>query len=160
MPFLSPAKLLVILVVALVVLGPDKLPRMARQIGSLWADFRRFRQKLESEVRGNLPDLSSVDTISQAVRSPLSILDTLADSHDRNDLPAEPVDREAPYGSESPLGPGTGLGSSSGLSDMANPAEVEGQPLSAFEVPNTGPVTIGHFVRAGGGALYDDPRMN
>ena len=33
-PFLSPAKLLVILVVALVVLGPDKLPRVAKQIGA------------------------------------------------------------------------------------------------------------------------------
>ena len=37
---LSPAKLLVILVVALVVLGPDKLPKVAKQIGSLWSDFR------------------------------------------------------------------------------------------------------------------------
>ena len=41
-PFLSPAKLLVILVVALVVLGPDKLPRVAKQIGGdLWGDFRK-----------------------------------------------------------------------------------------------------------------------
>lgn len=79
--FLSPEKVLVILVVALVVLGPDRLPHMARQAGKLWNDFRTFRQRLESDVRGNFPDLPSVDTISQAVRSPLSFLDTLADSH-------------------------------------------------------------------------------
>ncbi len=79
--FLSPAKLLVILVVALVVLGPDKLPKVARQIGGLWGDFRKLRDRLESEVRGTFPDLPSTDTISQAVRSPLSFLDTLADSH-------------------------------------------------------------------------------
>lgn len=42
MPFLSPAKLLVILVIALVVLGPDKLPKVARQIGGLWGDFREI----------------------------------------------------------------------------------------------------------------------
>ncbi len=81
MPFLSPAKLLVILVVALLVLGPDKLPKMAKQIGGLWGDFRKFRERLESDVRGNFPDLPSTETITQAVRSPLSFLDNLADSH-------------------------------------------------------------------------------
>ena len=81
MPFLSPAKLLVILVVALVVLGPDKLPKVAKQIGGFWGDFRRFRERLESDVRGTFPDLPSTDTIAQAVRSPLSFLDRLADSH-------------------------------------------------------------------------------
>jgi TatA/E family protein of Tat protein translocase len=80
-PFLSPAKLLVILVVALIVLGPDKLPKVARQIGSLWGDFRLFRERLESEVRGTFPDLPSTETITQAVRSPLSLPRHLADSH-------------------------------------------------------------------------------
>ena len=81
MDFLSPAKLLVILVVALVVLGPDKLPKVAKQIGSLWGDFRKFRERLESDVRNNFPDLPSTETITHAVRSPLSFLDTLADTH-------------------------------------------------------------------------------
>ena len=80
--FLSPEKLMVILVVALVVLGPDKLPQVAKQIGQLWGDFRRFRHRLESDVRGSFPELPSVDTISHAVRSPLSFLDKLADSHE------------------------------------------------------------------------------
>jgi Sec-independent protein translocase protein TatA len=80
MDFLSPAKLLVILVVALAVLGPDKLPALAKQVGSLWRDFSRFREKLESDVRGSFPDLPSTETISHAVRSPLSFLDTLADA--------------------------------------------------------------------------------
>jgi Sec-independent protein translocase protein TatA len=79
--FLSPVKLLVILVVALAVLGPDTLPKVAKQIGGFWGEFKRFRQKLESEVRGSFPDLPSTDTITQAVRSPLSFLDTLADGH-------------------------------------------------------------------------------
>lgn len=78
MPFLSPAKLLVILVMALVVLGPDKLPKVAKQIGGLWGDVRAFRQKLEAEVRGSLPDLPSTDTMARAMRSPLSLLDDLA----------------------------------------------------------------------------------
>ena len=60
-PFLSPAKILVVLLIAIVVLGPDKLPKVARQVGSLWGDFRRLRQRLETDVRGNFPDLPSTD---------------------------------------------------------------------------------------------------
>ena len=40
--------------VALIVLGPEKLPQMTRQIGKAWGDFRRFREHLEGEVRGAL----------------------------------------------------------------------------------------------------------
>lgn len=78
---LSPVKILIVLVVALIVLGPDKLPSMARQIGAAWADLRRWRERLEHEVRGSFPDLPSTAAISEAVRSPLSFLDRLADEH-------------------------------------------------------------------------------
>ena len=84
MPFLSPAKLLVILVVALIVLGPEKLPQVARQLGALWSDFRAFRDRLESQVRDTFPDLPSTDRITQAVRSPITFLDGLADTHQAN----------------------------------------------------------------------------
>ena len=84
MPFLSPAKLLVILVVALIVLGPEKLPQVARQLGALWGDFRAFRDRLESQVRDTFPDLPSTDRITQAVRSPITFLDGLADTHQAN----------------------------------------------------------------------------
>ncbi|HEX6475643.1 MAG TPA: twin-arginine translocase TatA/TatE family subunit [Acidimicrobiales bacterium] len=50
----GPAKILIVLTVALIVLGPEKLPQMTRQIGKAWGDFRRFREHLESEVRGAL----------------------------------------------------------------------------------------------------------
>jgi sec-independent protein translocase protein TatB len=81
--FLDPAKVLVILIVALVVLGPDKLPGVARQMGAAWGELRKFRQKLESEVRGTFPDLPSTQQVAQAVRSPLAFLDQLADAHER-----------------------------------------------------------------------------
>jgi TatA/E family protein of Tat protein translocase len=45
---LSPAKLLVVLVIALIVLGPDKLPQVARQIGAAWHDLRDWRSRIES----------------------------------------------------------------------------------------------------------------
>jgi sec-independent protein translocase protein TatB len=50
----GPAKILIVLTVALIVLGPERLPQMARQIGKAWGDFRRFREHLEGEVRGAL----------------------------------------------------------------------------------------------------------
>jgi Sec-independent protein translocase protein TatA len=77
-PFLSPAKVIIILVVALAVLGPEALPRAARQIGGLWADLKRLRRSLETEVRDSFPDLPSTETITRAVRSPLSLLDHLS----------------------------------------------------------------------------------
>lgn len=80
MPFLSPAKILIILVVALVVLGPEKLPKVAHDVGRYWSEFQKFRQRMEDEVRANMPDLPSTSTIVQAVRSPISFLDGLAAS--------------------------------------------------------------------------------
>lgn len=48
---ITPLKILIILVVALVVLGPDRLPRLARQVASAWGDLQRFRRQMSSEVR-------------------------------------------------------------------------------------------------------------
>ncbi len=80
---LSPAKLLVILVIALIVLGPEKLPQVARQIGAAWHDLRQWRSRIESEVRGTFPSLPPTHEVAQAVRSPLAFLDRLADEHER-----------------------------------------------------------------------------
>jgi TatA/E family protein of Tat protein translocase len=88
---LSPAKLLVLLVVALIVLGPEKLPQVARQLGAAWGDFRRFRARLESDVRGAFPDLPATHEVAQAVRSPLAFLDRLADEHEKGKAGGDPV---------------------------------------------------------------------
>ncbi len=58
---LDPAKLLVILVLALILLGPERLPRAARQIGAFWHDLTRLRERLEREVRDAVPDLDLPD---------------------------------------------------------------------------------------------------
>lgn len=81
MLLLSPPKLLMILVVALIVLGPDKLPSAARRVGAMWSEFKRWRTHLETEVRSAFPDLPSTTEIARAVRSPITMLDRLADEH-------------------------------------------------------------------------------
>ena len=56
---LDPGKLLVIAVVAIILLGPDRLPQVARQVGGAWRSFNEFRHRMESEVRSSMPDLPS-----------------------------------------------------------------------------------------------------
>jgi Tat protein translocase TatB subunit len=44
-------EILVILLVALVVLGPERLPGVARQLGNAMGEVRKFRGGLEREIR-------------------------------------------------------------------------------------------------------------
>ncbi len=141
MPFLSPAKLLVILVVAVVVLGPDKLPMVAKQIGGFWGDFRRFRGKLESEVRGNFPDLPPTDTIHQAVRSPLSFLNNLADTHDSEKATTASFQR-------------------SPVINRPNGRVTVGEGPNSMPGAIADPSDAVHSVRSNGEVVPDDPGMN
>jgi sec-independent protein translocase protein TatB len=126
--FLDPSKLLVILIVALVVLGPDKLPGVARQMGAAWGEIRKFRERLETEVRGTFPDLPSTHQVAQAVRSPLSFLDQLADAHEQKqkDEDASEPTSTSPT-SIQPTAPGTPpepqLDSIGALGSAASPRE-------------------------------------
>ena len=54
---LDPAKLVVILVLALVVMGPEKMQSSARHFGAMWRSLSEFREKAEQQVRDALPDL-------------------------------------------------------------------------------------------------------
>ena len=56
---LGPAEILVILIVALIVLGPKRLPEAARQVGKTLAEVRKWSQGLQDEVRNVMdPDSS------------------------------------------------------------------------------------------------------
>ena len=48
---LGPAEILVILVVALIVLGPNKLPQAGRQLGKALAEVRRWTTDMKSEIK-------------------------------------------------------------------------------------------------------------
>jgi sec-independent protein translocase protein TatB len=54
---LDPAKLLVILVIALVVLGPERLPAVARQMAAVMKELNRVRDQVRDEVKSALPDV-------------------------------------------------------------------------------------------------------
>jgi len=63
---LNPAKLLIIAVVALVVLGPDKLPAAVRKILSLARDLQRLRASLHEQVRETVGDHPLVSELTDA----------------------------------------------------------------------------------------------
>ena len=75
---LDPGKLLVIAVVAIILLGPDRLPQVARQVGGAWRSFNEFRHRMESEVRSSMPDLPPTSEIARLARSPSALLNHLS----------------------------------------------------------------------------------
>jgi sec-independent protein translocase protein TatB len=57
----SPEKLLLVGIIALVVLGPHRLPQAARTFGRFMAQLRHMSESFQSEVRGALDEpVSSV----------------------------------------------------------------------------------------------------
>jgi len=101
---LSPVKLLVVLVVALILLGPDKLPQVARQLGAGWRAMRDFHARVDQEVRQAMPDLPPPSEIARLARSPVALLNQLADLPG----PAAGAGGPSPPGSGGPSPPGAG----------------------------------------------------
>lgn len=54
-------EVLVILLVALIVLGPDKLPDAARQVGKYMGEFRRVSSGFQDELRNAMQEPVSTD---------------------------------------------------------------------------------------------------
>ena len=82
---LDPAKLIVIAVVAIILLGPDRLPQVAKQAGAAWRSFNEFRHRMESEVRSTMPDLPPTSEIARLARSPSALLHHLSTMSDQDD---------------------------------------------------------------------------
>jgi sec-independent protein translocase protein TatA len=74
---LGPAEIMVVLVVALIVLGPNRLPEAGRQLGRAVREMRRWSTRLQDEVRSTLneepepmPPAASSTTTAGAVETP------------------------------------------------------------------------------------------
>lgn len=76
---LSPLKILIIVAVIMLVMGPDKLPEVAQRLGAGWRALKGIQQRVESEVREAIPDLPTASEIARLARSPVSLLNQLAD---------------------------------------------------------------------------------
>jgi Tat protein translocase TatB subunit len=69
---LGPAEILVILVVALVVFGPKRLPEVGRQVGGALRELRKVQDTVRTEISSVLNDEDHDSVIS----SPPPALDT------------------------------------------------------------------------------------
>ncbi len=63
-------ELLVILLLALIVLGPEKLPDAARKVGNVVAELRRMSQGFQDEVRRAMDDTATTDATSDGPAPP------------------------------------------------------------------------------------------
>lgn len=108
---LSPAKLLIVFIVVVVLLGPNRLPEVARQLGAGWQRLRDFHQRVDQEIRKSIPDLPSSQDLARLARSPVSLLNELVPMPSVDPLT---VDRDAPKADpsapEGPSAPSTAAG--------------------------------------------------
>ncbi|HMF83279.1 MAG TPA: twin-arginine translocase TatA/TatE family subunit [Acidimicrobiia bacterium] len=70
MPQVGPLEILVVLVVALVVFGPSKLPELGKQVGRGYREFRKFQQGIRGDIEGAFHDDDSHDVEGTAGDAP------------------------------------------------------------------------------------------
>jgi len=131
---LDPGKLLVIAVIAIILLGPDRLPQVARQLGGAWRSFNDFRHRMETEVRSSMPDLPPTSEIARLARSPSALLNHLSTMSSDPETPGEPPD-----GSFQPSTPPDAAGNGSAAADAEPAAPAAPTPMTVDRpVPSTG----------------------
>ncbi len=65
---LGPEKIILILVVALIVFGPQRLPEIARQVGAMMRELRRMQDSVRGELEQVLhPDFTAPDADGRTV---------------------------------------------------------------------------------------------
>lgn len=103
MPSLGMAEIIVIVIVALVLLGPDRLPKAARSVGKALNELRRHSDRVKDEFR----DVVDFDEITTVHRDLTSIRDdfrttltsagsSLVASGTSSDTPAPTSDPDVP----------------------------------------------------------------
>jgi sec-independent protein translocase protein TatB len=170
---LDPGKLLVIGVVAIILLGPDRLPQVARQLGGAWRSFNEFRHRMESEVRNTMPDLPPTSEIARLARSPSALLNHLSnmssdEEPDGSFQPPTPVSENGtadaaaavapapPAASEPEPDAGTDAGTDESAETATAPAPAPAPPPKPAATPT-------HTLRASqpsGVVVPGDPTLN
>lgn len=107
MPNLAPMEILVVLIVALIVLGPKRLPEAGRQVGRAMAEVRRWSQSMQAEVKSVLEDDLEAPPPAPWTPPPPAV---------HEDPPPTPVDADAPAADADGVSPAPG-GTASGPND-------------------------------------------
>jgi Sec-independent protein translocase protein TatA len=82
---------MVIAAVVMLLMGPDKLPDVAHKLGASWRAIKNLQERVEAEVREAIPDLPSSGDIARIARSPVHLLNQLADRVDAKEAAAAEI---------------------------------------------------------------------
>ena len=108
---LGPAEILVILVVALIVLGPKRLPEAGRQVGKALSEVRRWSQDVkyemsqafESESAPSMPPADSAPAVTDPVAATVVPDPSTNDTPSPDAAPPAETDAAPPTSSEAPV---------------------------------------------------------
>ena len=116
-------ELMLILVIALVVLGPERMPKLARDLGRMVGEFRKTSDDLRNEF---LNADRIIDVAAKSVSTPAAITPAAA--------PESPLDGGAPLSAASLLGTGEPP-----ASEAAETAPAASGPESPVDAENSAP---------------------
>lgn len=123
---LDPDKLVVLFVIALLVLGPKRLPEVARTAGRWMAEVRKYTSAIQGELHGVLGEpLKQTSALRDEFRS------AIAEPRAALEVGAREVRSSFDTASFDPASPAAGAGSSLGTGDGAVPAGGGAPPLTA-----------------------------
>jgi sec-independent protein translocase protein TatB len=156
---LDPGKLLVIAVVAIILLGPDRLPQVARQVGGAWRTFNEFRHRMESEVRSTMPDLPPTSEIARLARSPSALLNHLSNMSDGDEPPDGSFQPPTPPGDDGAAGPDGDLETAAPTADRTE-APTSAPPAQAVQRSRVAPAPFRPDRRVPAPEPSGDPTLN
>lgn len=122
---LSFTKLLVLAVIALIVFGPNELPKVASQAGRMLRDLRRIAEGAKADLKENLgPEFQDFDFDDLNPRR-------FVQKH----LLDEPMDVPAPAGASTTTAGSNGVVKPNGVAAMSNGASANGTHVLGDENP-------------------------
>lgn len=101
-------EMLLILAVALIVIGPKKLPDLAKSLGRAFAEFRRATTEIKESLEIEDDDLKDIKTTFDDMRDELKeAVDITADMtpKDQSDAIADETEEETRPANKKPEGP-------------------------------------------------------
>jgi Tat protein translocase TatB subunit len=93
---LGGAEILVVIVVALMIFGPDKLPGALRSFGKVMAEIRKYQDMAKSEIDKAVNQATSTDTPSKEKSEPERPIDAIVD----NEKKSAPKEKTVPDDSD------------------------------------------------------------
>ena len=125
---LGGGEILVILLLALIVLGPERLPEAARKLGTAIGEVRRMASGFQNEIKAALDDAELTTGSRPTTATPTT--SKARPVTEPSPLPAE----RSPNGTPSSIGPATPGASQDGAAEPADPVEATPGATDGTEV--------------------------